>query len=491
LSREAGSGMGLLEECRRVFGVRKPLERAEGSSGGDRGLKRALGLWDLVLIGIGANIGAGIFVLSGVVAKDYAGPAVSISFLVAGLISILVALCYAELASMIPSAGASYSYAYVSLGELAAWLVGWVLLMNYSLTCTAVAVGWSGYVDHLAASAGIAIPRALSSAPGTSPGAIFNLPAFIITLSLTALLLFGIKESAWVNRVMVVVKAAVLVIFVVVGATIVDPANLSPFAPSGFGGIMSGAAVVFFAYMGFDAHATVSEEAVEPKRNMPRAIVAALLVCTAFYMCVAVVLSGLVPVREIDAAAPLAGAFLTRGLPWASSIVAVGAWFAITNVLFVSLLAQPRILLAISRDGLAPRGLADVHPRRRIPLKATVIMGLVVAILAGFTPITQAAELGNIGALFVFALVCWMVVRMRKARPDIERTFRVPAVPVLPLAGSAACVVLMLYLKYSTWLLFILWLGIGFIIYANYGIKRGMSAKGANNEHMNTDNDRK
>jgi APA family basic amino acid/polyamine antiporter len=368
------------------------------------------------------------------------------------------------------------------LGELAAWLVGWVLLMNYALTCTAVAVGWSGYMDHIAASAGIDFPRELSAAPGTSPGAIFNLPAFIITLVLTALLLFGIRESAWANRVMVAVKVVVLGIFVVVGATLVDLANLSPFAPFGFGGIMSGAAVVFFAYMGFDAHATVSEEAVDPKRNMPRAIVAALLVCTAFYMCVAVVLSGLVPIKDIDTAAPLAGAFLSRGMRWASSVVAVGAWFAITNVLFISLLAQPRILLAISRDGLAPRGLAGVHPRRRIPQRATVMMGLVVAVLAGFTPISQAAELGNIAALFVFALVCWMVVRMRRTRPDIDRTFKVPAVPVLPIAGSAACIVLMLFLRPATWLLFVLWLGIGLIIYANYGIKRGISANGPKND---------
>jgi APA family basic amino acid/polyamine antiporter len=402
---------------------------------------------------------------------------VSVSFLIAGLISILVALCYAELSSIIPSAGSSYSYAYVSLGELAAWLVGWVLLMNYSLTCTAVAVGWSGYVGHLLAGAGITVPEALSSAPGTSPGAVFNLPAFVITMILTGLLLFGIKESAWVNRVMVVVKVAVLTVFIVAGATLFDSGNLSPFAPSGFGGIMSGAAVVFFAYMGFDAHATVSEEAIDPKRNMPRAIVAALLVCTAFYMCVALVLSGLVPIDKIDTAAPLAGAFLTRGMRWAASVVAVGAWFAITNVLFVSLLAQPRILLALSRDGLAPETFAGVHPRTRVPHRATVTLGIAVAVMAGFTPITLAAEMGNIGALFVFALVCWMVVRLRRDRPDVPRTFKVPLVPALPIAGSAACIALMLFLHYSTWLLFVLWLGVGFIVYANFGIPRGMSAK--------------
>jgi APA family basic amino acid/polyamine antiporter len=370
-------------------------------------------------------------------------------------------------------------------------MVGWVLLMNYALTCTAVAVGWSGYVDHLLASVGWALPAALRSAPGTSPGAMFDLGAFLITLVLTGLLLFGIRQSAWVNRIMVVVKVVVLGVFIVVGATLVDPANLSPFAPFGFGGIMSGAAVVFFAYMGFDAHATVSEEAVDPKRNMPRAIVAALLICTAFYMCVALVLSGLVPIKSIDTAAPLAGAFLTRGLRWASSVVAVGAWFAITNVLFVSLLAQPRILLALSRDGLAPKKFSEVHPRTRIPQRATIVLGLVVAVLAGLTPITQAAEMGNIGALFVFALVCWMVVRMRKRMPDLPRAFKVPAVPALPLVGSAACIVLMLFLQYSTWLLFILWLGIGFMIYANYGLPRGRSARGSDDRKSGEPKDRK
>ena len=469
--------MGLWAECRRVFLARKPLDEIVAEAGGKQKLRRALGLWDLILLGIGANIGAGIFVLSGVVAKDIAGPAVSVSFLIAGLVSILVALCYAELSSMIPSAGSSYSYAQVSLGELAGWLVGWVLIMNYTLTCTAVAVGWSGYVNHLLESAGLVLPDALRGAPGTGPGALFNLPAFFITLALTGLLLFGIKESAWLNRVMVVVKVVVLTVFVVVGALLVDPDNLSPFSPFGFGGIMSGAAVVFFAYMGFDAHATVAEEAIEPQKNMPKAIVIALLVCTGFYMAVSLVLSGLVPIGAIDTAAPLAGAFLTHGVRWASSIVAIGAWFAITNVLFISLLAQPRIVMALARDRLAPAKLSEVHPRFRIPHVATVVMGISVAVLAGLTPITQAAELGNIGALFVFVLVCYMVVRMRKLEPDLPRTFRVPLVPVLPAAGMLSCIALMAFLHWSTWVLFIFWLGLGFMVYANYGMKRGRTGK--------------
>ncbi|MBM4249905.1 MAG: amino acid permease [Euryarchaeota archaeon] len=463
--------MGLWAECRRVLFVRRHFEEpGTGPEGGPR-LRRALGLWDLVLIGIGANIGAGIFVLSGVVAKQYSGPAVSVSFLVAGLISILVALCYAEMSSMVPAAGSSYSYARVSLGEFPAWLVGWVLIMNYTLTCTAVAVGWSGYVNHLLGMAGLSVPDALNAAPGTAPGAFFNLPAFLVTLALSGLLLFGIRESAWLNRVMVVIKVVVLTLFVVVGATLVDPANLSPFAPFGFGGVMAGAAVIFFAYMGFDAHATVAEEAVEPRRNLPRAIVIALLVCTAFYMAVALVLSGLVPIGEIDTEAPLAGAFLTHGVRWASSIVAVGAWFAITNVLFVSLLAQPRIVMALSRDRLAPARLSEVHPRFRIPHVATVVMGLAVAVLAGLTPITRAAELGNIGALFVFALVCYMVVRMRRLQPDHPRTFRVPLVPLLPVVGLVSCVALMVFLQPLTWILFVFWLGLGFLVYANYGLR--------------------
>jgi APA family basic amino acid/polyamine antiporter len=469
--------MGLWAECRRVFLARKPLDEITAETEGKQKLRRALGLWDLILLGIGANIGAGIFVLSGVVAKQYAGPAVSVSFLIAGLVSILVALCYAELSSMIPSAGSSYSYAQVSLGELAGFLVGWVLIMNYTLTCTAVAVGWAGYVNHLLESAGFVLPAALKGAPGTGTGAIFNLPAFVITLALTGLLLFGIKESAWLNRVMVVLKVAVLTVFVVVGAMLVDPSNLTPFSPFGFGGIMSGAAVVFFAYMGFDAHATVSEEAIEPQKNMPRAIVIALLVCTAFYMAVALVLSGLVPIGSIDTEAPLAGAFVTHGVRWAATVVAIGAWFAITNVLFVSLLAQPRIVMALARDRLAPKKLSEVHPRFRIPHVATVVMGIAVAVLAGLTPITQAAELGNIGALFVFVLVCYMVVRMRKLEPDLPRTFRVPLVPALPVAGMLSCIALMVFLRPLTWILFVFWLGLGFMVYANYGMKRGRSAR--------------
>jgi APA family basic amino acid/polyamine antiporter len=465
--------MGLWAECRRVFLARKPLDEIAAESGPRQRLRRALGLWDLVLIGIGANIGAGIFVLSGVVAKDISGPAVSVSFLIAGLVSILIALCYAELAGMIPSAGSSYSYAQVSLGELAAFLVGWVLIMDYTLTCTAVAVGWSGYVNHLLETAGLTLPAALEGAPGTAPGAFFNLPAFFVTLALTGLLLFGIRESAWANRVMVVVKVAVLTLFVAAGALLADPANLSPFMPFGPGGVMAGAAIVFFAYMGFDAHATVAEEAIEPRRNMPRAIVIALLVCTAFYIAVSIVLSGLVPIGSIDRAAPLAGAFASNGVRWAATIVAIGAWFAITNVLFISLLAQPRIVMALARDRLAPDRLAEVHPRLRIPHIATVVMGAAVAVLAGFTPITLAAELGNIGALFVAALVCYMVVRMRKVEPEMYRTFRLPLVPALPVLGMLGCAAFMAFLSPKTWMLFIFWVGLGFIVYANYGMKRG------------------
>lgn len=468
--------MGLLEDCRRAFFVKKSFEDVERELSDPRGLRRALGLKDLILIGIGANIGAGIFVLSGVAAREYAGPAVALSFLIAGLVSIMVALCYAELSSIIPQAGSSYSYAHVALGRLPAWLVGWALIMQYPLTCVAVSVGWSGYMRHILAGAGLHIPEALASAPGTSPGALFNLPAFLVVLVLTLLLLLGIRESAWVNRVMVVVKLAVLGVFIGIGASLYDPSNAVPFAPFGFGGVMAGAAVVFFAYMGFDAHATVSEEALDPKKDMPRAIVIALLVCTAVYMGVAVVLTGLVPIGSIDTAAPLAGALLSHGLGWAASVVAAGAWFAITNVLLVSLLAQPRIVMALARDGLAPRKLADVHPRFRTPHIATLVMGLSVALLAGLTPITAAAELGNIGALFVFALICWMVVAMRRSHPGRPRSFRVPLVPYLPAAGMLACAALMAFLSVKTWLLFILWMGLGLIVYANRAGKRGGGA---------------
>ena len=440
-------------------------------------LKRSLNLLDILFIGIGAIIGAGIFVLAGVAAALHAGPAVIASFVVAGVACGFAALCYAEFASMIPVSGSAYTYSYSTLGELVAWIIGWDLILEYAVGAIAVSIGWSGYLVELLGAAGITVPTAISGSPLAVPGAIINLPAMFIVLLLTGLLVLGTKESAGINTALVAVKIIVIIIVIAVGFSFVNPKNYDPFMPFGIGGIFGGAAIVFFAYIGFDAASTTAEEAKNPQRDLPIGIIGALVISTALYIMAAVVLTGMVPYTELNQSAPFAYAFTKYHVTWATAVVSAGAIAGITSVLLVSLLAQPRIFFSLSRDGLLPKGIAKVHPRFRTPYKATLITGIAVAIFAGILPIGVAAELTNIGTLFAFFLVSVGIIILRKKRPDLHRPFKVPLVPWLPAAGAIMCLLLMFSLPALTWYRFIGWLGFGLLIYANYGYHRSRILK--------------
>jgi basic amino acid/polyamine antiporter, APA family len=473
-----------LQQCKQRFFLTKEVADVEKDLTGKQHLKRVLGPLDVTMIGIGAIIGAGIFVLSGVAARDYAGPAIIVSFIITAIACAIVAMCYAELASMIPEAGSAYSYSYSTMGELVAWLIGWDLILEYSVGAIAVAVGWSGYINGLIKSTtGSALPVAFSAAPGSAPGAIINLPAMFIVLILTAILCIGVKESVTINKVIVIIKIVIVILFIIIGATYIDPKNYVPFAPFGMPGIMTGAAIVFFAYIGFDAVATVAEEAKDPQRTMPIGIITSLIVCTILYILVAAVLTGMVPINQIDVNQPLAGAFEHYGQRWAVALVAVGAIAGITSVLLVSLLAQPRVFFALARDGLLPKKFAQVHPKYNTPWFSTVIMGVIIAIFAGLTPITTAAELTNIGTLFAFVLVCIGVVILRKKQPNRKRSFKAPLSgwpwPVLPIIGIAFCLALMASLPALTWVRFVGWMGAGLLIYSFYGYNHSVVAKRA------------
>jgi APA family basic amino acid/polyamine antiporter len=450
--------------------LRKPaatlLAEAETHAGG---LKRALGALDLTLLGIGAIVGAGIFVLTGVAAAQYAGPAIILSFVVSGFACAMAALCYAEFAAMIPVAGSAYSYSYATMGELVAWIIGWDLVLEYAVGAAAVAVGWSGYLRVILEGLGIHLPTALSHAPGSAPGAIIDLPALLIVLVITAILYVGISESARVNSIIVAIKLTVVALVIVLGAFFVRPANWQPFAPMGWSGVMRGAAVIFFAYIGFDAVSTAAEEVIEPNRDLPRGILGSLFVCTLLYILVAAVLTGMVPAHEIDMKAPLASAFEIRGLNAISGIVSLGAVAGLTSVLLVLLLGQTRIFFAVSRDGLLPPAFSRIHPRFRTPHIPTVLTGIAVGITAALLPIQEIAELTNIGTLFAFVLVCAGVWILRRIEPRLHRPFRTPLVPAVPILGVFFCLYLMSSLPLVTWIRFFVWMAAGFVIYFSYG----------------------
>ena len=441
------------------------LEEAETGSG----LKRALGALDLTALGIGAIVGAGIFVLTGVAAAKYAGPAIVLSFVVSGFACAMAALCYAEFAAMIPVAGSAYSYSYATMGELVGWIIGWDLVLEYAVGAAAVAVGWSGYLRVILEGLGIHLPVALTHAPGSAPGAIIDLPALLIVLAVSGVLYVGISESARFNSIIVGIKLFVIGIVIVVGAFYVKPANWSPFAPMGWGGVMRGAAVIFFAYIGFDAVSTAAEEVVNPNRDLPRGILGSLFVCTALYIIVAAVLTGMVPAKEIDLNAPLASAFVIRGLNAVSGIISLGAVAGLTSVLLVLLLGQSRIFFAVSRDGLLPAAFSKVHPRYQTPYIPTTITAIAVGLTAALLPIQDIAELTNIGTLFAFTLVCAGVWILRHLEPDLKRPFHTPLVPLVPILGIFFCTYLMSSLPELTWIRFFVWMAIGFAIYFSYG----------------------
>ena len=433
------------------------------------GLRRVLGAFDLTLLGIGAIVGAGIFVLTGVAAAKYAGPAIMLSFVVAGFACAMAALCYAEFASMIPIAGSAYSYSYATMGELVGWIIGWDLVLEYAVGAAAVAVGWSGYLNVILSGMGIHLPHALTHAPGGAGGGLIDLPALLIVLLVSAVLYVGISESARLNSIIVVIKLTAIAVVIIGGAFFVRPANWSPFAPFGWNGVMKGAAVIFLAYIGFDAVSTAAEEVVDPVRDLPIGILASLFVCTALYISVAAVLTGMVPAHLIDVKAPLASAFVLRSLNFVAWIVSMGAVAGLTSVLLVLLLGQSRIFYAISRDGLLPQAFSRVHPTYRTPYIPTTLTGIAVGLTAAFLPIQEIAELTNIGTLFAFVLVCLGVWILRRVEPALRRSFRTPLVPLVPILGVAFCTYLMASLPWVTWLRFFVWMFTGFVIYFGYG----------------------
>jgi APA family basic amino acid/polyamine antiporter len=474
---------------------------------GEQHLRRVLGPLQLTNLGVGAIIGAGIFIVTGLVAKDKAGPAIILSFVVAGLACAFAALCYAEFASMVPVAGSAYTYAYATMGELFAWIIGWDLILEYSVGAASVAHGWSHYFANFIGIFNIKLPPGYTNAPFdynpatgqiVATGALVDLPAFLVTAALTAVLVLGIRESATFNTAMVAVKVAVVLLVIVVGAAYVDPRNWQPFAPYGYSGIsffghtilgqtapggeplgvMAGAAMVFFAYIGFDSVSTHAEEARNPRRDVPIGIVTSLALCTVLYIAVAAVLTGMVPYDRIDIDAPIARAFEQVGLPAAHFLISLGALTGITSVLMVLLLSQPRIMFAMARDGLLPaKFFAAIHQSFRTPWKSTLLTGLVVGLMSAFMPLRILAELVNIGTLLAFIMVCAAVLVMRRTHPDAERHFRCPFVPVVPLLGIGFCLLLMFSLPAENWLRLLIWLVLGFALYFAYGRHHSVLAR--------------
>lgn len=435
------------------------------------GLKKTLGALDLISLGVGAIIGTGIFVITGQAAAEHAGPALMISFVIAAIACILAALCYSELASTVTVSGSAYAYSYAAFGEVVGWLMGWTLVLEYGVAAASVASGWSAYVQGLLEGFGIHLPTAISGAFNLSQGQIIDLPAVLIILAICLLLTQGARETARFNAIMVIVKIAVIIIFILVGAFYVKPDNWTPFMPFGFTGVMSGAAVVFFAYIGFDAVATAAEEVKNPQRNLPIGIIGSLIVCLIMYSLVAVVLTGMVPFTNLGVADPVAFALRFVGQDFVAGLISVGAIVGITTVLLVLLFSQTRLLFAISRDGLLPKFLSKVDEKKQTPVRSTWMVGIIIALLCGLLPLDQLASLTIIGTLFAFAVVSLGVIGLRKSRPDLKRGFSVPWVPFLPLLSAAFCVLLMLQLDGSTWGGFAVWILVGLCIYFFYGYR--------------------
>ncbi|MER6916430.1 amino acid permease [Streptomyces sp. NPDC000594] len=492
-----------------VFRTKSVEQSIRDTEEPEHALKRSLSALDLTVFGVGVIIGTGIFVLTGAVAKETAGPATAIAFALAGVVCALAALCYAEFASTVPVAGSAYTFAYASLGELPAWIIGWDLVLEFAVGTAVVAVGWSGYFRSLIDNAGWQLPQALSGTTAEH-GFAFDLLAFLLVLLLTVVLVIGMKLSARVTTLVVAVKLAVVLIVIIAGSFFIKAANYDPFIPpsvrepgdsglqqplvqlifgyepTSFGvmGIFTAASIVFFAFIGFDVVATAAEETRLPQRDMPRGILGSLVICTLLYVAVSIVVTGMQHYTELTIDAPLADAFKSIGHPWYAGIISFGAVIGLTSVCLILLLGQTRVFFAMSRDGLLPRFFSVTHPVFRTPYRATVLLGVIIAIVAGCTNIEELAALVNIGTLFAFVVVALGVIILRRTRPDLPRAFRTPLVPWLPAVSVAASVWLMLNLPSETWLRFGLWMALGVIVYYLYGRRHSRLEPGAEVPHQ-------
>jgi APA family basic amino acid/polyamine antiporter len=467
--------------------ARKSVADIVGSADTEEGrsLSKTLGATSITAMGIGAIIGAGIFVLTGTAAAQFAGPSIILSFVLGGIACAFVGLCYSELAAMLPVCGSSYTYTYATLGEVFAWIIGWDLILEYAMGAATVAVGWSGYIVSLLRNVGITIPPTLAAAPGTvvkladgsTVTGIVNLPAVLIIAILTTMLVLGTKESARLNNIMVAVKLVVVVAFIALGVFFIKPSNWHPFIPAntgefgnfGMSGILRGSAVVFFAFIGFDAVSTAAQEARKPQRDMPIGILGSLVICTVLYILVAGVLTGLVPYGELNVPDPIAKGVDAIGLTWFSVLIKIGALTGLTTVILVLLYGQSRIFFTMSQDGLLPPLFARVHPRLQTPYLSQTMIGSIVAIVAALTPISVLGEMVSIGTLFAFILVCGAVIYLRRSDSGASRPFRAPAVPIVPILGILFCLLLMAGLPLVTWGRLVVWLVIGLVIYVSYG----------------------
>jgi basic amino acid/polyamine antiporter, APA family len=452
----------------------KSLDRILADSGSHNALKRTLGPGALISLGIGAVIGAGIFTLTGVVAATFTGPGLVISFILTAIGCSLAGLCYSEFATMIPVSGSAYTYAYASFGELWAWIIGWDLILEYSVGAATVAIGWSQTLDALLASLGVNIPAAISSSPFQGmAGGLINAPAVLIIVVVSLLLIRGIRESAGFNNFIVALKIAVILVFIAIGWSYIQPANHTPLIPPntgrfgefGWSGILAGAGVIFFAYIGFDAVSTAAQEARNPRRDLPIGIFGSLIICTALFILYAWVLTGVVNYRELNVAAPLALALQRIPHPWLSIAMNLAVLAGLTSVMLVMLLGQSRVFYSMARDGLLPAAFAEVHPRFRTPWRCNLLLMVFVSLFSAFAPISVVGQMTSIGTMFAFVLVCGGIIVMRRRNPGMERPFRTPWVPVVPILGALINLLLMIGLGWSNWARLIIWLVIGLAIY--------------------------
>ena len=467
---------------RRGLFATKPVDRLiQDTQDKETELRRAVGALDLTALGLGAIIGTGIFVIIGE-AITTSGPSIILAFILAGVTCAFSALSFAELASSIPVSGSAYTYSYATLGELAAWIIGWDLILEYGVAIAAVAVGWGQYFNELLDSLfGLSLPDSIANPPGEEGGKV-NVPAAFLVLAVAGILMIGVRETARTNTIMVGIKLVVLALFIVLGITAFTADNFEPFfvEGEGFGGTVTAASLIFFAYIGFDAVSTSGEEVREPQRDLPRAIIGSLAIATVLYIAVAVVATGALPFDQLKGAeAPLATVLDEgAGISWGADVISFGALVAITSVVLTLLYGQSRILFAMSRDGLMPRQVARVHPRTRTPVFIIGVLGVLFAILAAFVPLTEIVELVNIGTLFAFVVVNIGVIILRRTRPDLERGYRVPFVPVFPLIGIALCIYLMVDLPGTTWVRFLIWMALGLAIYFLYGMRHSRLRQG-------------